>query len=64
MKLAVIEAFQACGLSKSELARRLGRGENEAGRILNPDHPTGLDALTAALAALGKKVIVSVRDAA
>lgn len=64
MKMAVIEAFQASGLSKSELARRLGKGENEARRILDPDYPTKLDALTAALGVLGKQVVVSVRDAA
>lgn len=64
MKLAVIEAFQAAGITKSELARRLGKGENEARRILNPDHATGLGLLSAALKALGKQVVVSVRDAA
>ncbi|TIQ79575.1 MAG: type II toxin-antitoxin system HicB family antitoxin, partial [Mesorhizobium sp.] len=31
-KLAVIEAFNESGISKSELARRLGRGETEARR--------------------------------
>jgi antitoxin HicB len=64
MKLAVIEAFQASGISKSELARRLGKGENEARRILNPDHPTGLGTLASALEALGKRVVVSIKDAA
>lgn len=64
MKLAVIEAFQAARITKTELARRLGKGENEARRILNPDHPTRLDALTAALEALGKRIVVSVKDAA
>lgn len=64
LKLAVIEAFRASGLSKSEMARRLGKGENEARRILDPDHPTKLPLLEAALATLGKEVVVSVRDAA
>jgi antitoxin HicB len=64
LKLAVVEAFNASGLSKSELARRLGKAEGEARRILDPDHPTKIQALEAALAALGKEIVVSVRDAA
>jgi antitoxin HicB len=64
LKLAVIEAFNASGLSKSELGRRLGKAEGEARRILDPDHPTKLQALGAALAILGKEIVVSVRDAA
>lgn len=64
LKLAVVEAFHASGLSKSELARRLGKAEGEARRILDPDHPTKVQALEAALAALGKEIVVSVRDAA
>ena len=64
LKLAVIEAFIAAGISKSELGRRLGKGETEARRILDPDHPTKLAALQAALRLLGKQVVVSVRDAA
>jgi antitoxin HicB len=64
LKLAVVEAFNESGLSKSELARRLGRVETEARRILDPDHPTKLPLLQEALAILGKDIIVSVRDAA
>jgi len=64
LKLAVVEAFRASGISKSELARRIGRSENEARRILDPDHATGLPLMKAALSALGKTVVVSVRDAA
>lgn len=64
LKLAVVEAFGASGLTKSELASRLGKGENEARRVLDPDHPTKLPVLEAALAVLGKEVVVSVRDAA
>ncbi len=64
LKLAVVETFNASGLSKRELARRLGKAETEARRILDPDHPTKLPLLQAALAALGKEIVVSVRDAA
>lgn len=64
LKLAVVEAFEASGLSKSELARRLGKIETEARRILDPDHATKLPLLQAALAVLGKDIVISIRDAA
>ena len=64
LKLAVIEAFLAAGISKSELARRLGATENAARRILDPDYPTKLPTLETALRLLGKQLIVSVKDAA
>jgi len=64
LKLAVIDAFRASGISKSELARRMGKPANEPHRILDPDHATKLPALREALAALGKEIVVSVRDAA
>lgn len=64
LKIAVVEAFRASGISKSEFARRLGKGETEARRILDPDHPTKLATLEAALRLLGKQVFVTVEDAA
>lgn len=64
LKLAVVEAFRAAGISKSEFARRLGKADTEAHRILDPDHPTKLASLEAALRLLGKQVVVSVKDAA
>lgn len=62
-KLAVLEAFAAAGISKSELARRLGKDEKEVRRILDPKHTTKLRALTAALRALGKRLVVGVTEA-
>jgi len=62
-KLAVLEAFAAAGISKSELARRVGKDEKEVRRILDPKHPTKLTALTAALRALGKRLVVGVIEA-
>ena len=62
-KLAVLESFVAAGISKSELARRLGKDEKEVRRILDPKHPTKLPALTAALRALGKRLVVGVMEA-
>jgi len=63
-KLAVLEAFAAARISKSELARRIGKGEKEIRRILDPKHPTKLPALTAALRALGKRLVIGVMEAA
>jgi antitoxin HicB len=59
-KLAVLESFAAAGISKSELARRIGKDEKEVRRILDPKHPTKLPALAAALRALGKQLVVGV----
>jgi antitoxin HicB len=57
-KIAVIQAFTASGISKVELARRLGVGENEARRILDPNHATKLDKLDLAARALGRRIAV------
>ena len=62
-KLAVLESFAAAGISKSEFARRIGKDEKEVRRILDPKHPTKLPALTAALRALGKRLVVGVTEA-
>ena len=62
-KLAVLEAFTAARISKSELARRIGKDEKEVRRILDPKHATKLPALTAALRAMGKRLVVGVMEA-
>jgi antitoxin HicB len=63
-KLAVLESFVETGISKSELARRLGKDEKEVRRILDPKHATKLPALTAALRAMGKRLVVGIAEAA
>jgi antitoxin HicB len=63
-KLAVLESFAAAGITKTELARRIGKDEKEVRRILDPRHPTKLPALTAALRALGKRLVVGVMEEA
>ncbi len=62
-KLAVLEAFKAASITKTELARRIGKNEKEVRRILDPKHATKLPALTAALRALGKRLVVGVTEA-
>jgi len=63
-KLAVLESFAAAGITKTELAHRLGKDEKEVRRILDPKHPTKLPALTAALRALGKRLVVGLIEEA
>jgi len=59
-KLALLEALQTSNISKSELARRLGKDEKEVRRILDPRHATKLGTLTSALRALGRTLVIGV----
>jgi antitoxin HicB len=63
-KLAVLEAFATAGIGKCELGRRMGKDEKEVRRILDPKHPTKLPAIVDALRALGKRLVISVEEAA
>jgi antitoxin HicB len=62
-KLALLEALRASGISKSEFARRIGKDEKEARRILDPLHATKLGTLSEALHALGKRMVIGVEEA-
>jgi len=62
-KLAVLERFRAAGISKTELARLLGKDEKEVRRILDPMHATKLPALAAALEAMGQRLVIGVEAA-
>jgi len=57
-KAALYLATRSAGVSNSELARRLGVGEAEVRRMLDPRHNTRLPRLEAGLAALGQRLIV------
>jgi antitoxin HicB len=59
-KLAVIEAARTADISKSEFARRIGKDEKEARRILDPRHATKLPTLAAALRKLGQQLVIAV----
>ena len=54
-KAALYEAWREAGITKKELAERMGRRETEARRLLDLMHPSGLDQLSEAAAALGKR---------
>jgi antitoxin HicB len=62
-KLAVIEAVRESGMSKSEFARRIGKDEKEARRILDPKQPTKLATLADALRKLGHRLVIGVEPA-
>ncbi len=59
-KLALIEAVRKTGISKSEFARRIGKDEKEARRILDPRHATKLSTLAAALRQFGQRLVIGV----
>lgn len=63
-KLAVLEAFREAGISKCDLARRIGRDEKEVRRILDPMHSTRIATLSEVLAALGHRIVISLDTAA
>ena len=63
MKLALYAAWRAAGLSKTELARRIGTSETEVRRMLDPEHRTKVEPMCAAMAALGKRATVTVEAA-
>ncbi len=63
-KLAIYEAMRGAGLTQIALADRLGCDPRQVRRLLDLDHRSRLDQLEAALAALGKRLVVEVQDAA
>lgn len=64
LKAALYLAVREAGVSKSELARRLGVHEKEARRLLDPRHASKAETLERALAAVGWRLAVEVRAAA
>jgi antitoxin HicB len=61
-KLALIEAFTLAKITRTEFAKRIGRDEREARRLLDPAHPSKLTSLSAALEIFGKRLVVGVED--
>ena len=63
-KLALYQAMRGAGLSNVALARRLKVTEAAVRRLLDLDHRSHIGQVEAALAQLGKRLLVEVRDAA
>ena len=57
-KLALRSAMQEQLLSNVALAQRLGVSEGVIRRLVNPDHASRLDGVVAALAAIGRGLII------
>lgn len=62
-KAALYIAIRESGLSKIELAARLGIDEKEVRRLLDPYYPSKVPRIESALEGLGKKLVVIMRDA-
>lgn len=63
-KLALYLAMREQRLRKTQLAKRLGVSETVVRRMLDPTHDTKPERIQAALAALGKRIVVVFEDAA
>ena len=57
-KAALYLALQEARMTKAVLAKRLGCDEKEVRRLLDPRHPSKLPRLEAALAVIGRRLIV------
>ena len=64
LKLQLVFALKAAGITRAELARRLGWNRESVDRLFRLDHRSRLEQLEAAFGALGRTVDVVVRSAA
>jgi len=58
-KLEAYRAMRAAGLSKRELAERLGWQPSQVTRLFDGHHASRLDLIETALAALGRRLVVT-----
>jgi antitoxin HicB len=63
-KVALWETMRAQRIGKAELARRLGVHMPQVDRILDLCHASKMEQVESALGALGKRLVVTVADAA
>jgi antitoxin HicB len=63
-KLALYLAMRNARMRNTELAKRLGVSETVVRRMLDPKHNTKAERIQAALALLGKRIVVRFEDAA
>ena len=63
-KAALYLAIREAGFTNSQLARKLGLDEKEIRRMLDPRHATRLSRIQTALDFLGKRLVVSLDNAA
>lgn len=63
-KAALYLAMREAGITNVQLARKLGCDEKEVRRMLDPRHPTKLPRIKEALDVFGKRLVLSVEEAA
>ena len=63
-KAALYLAMRDAGMTNTQLAQRLSCHEREVRRMLDPRHPTKLPRIQEALGALGKRLLLSMDEAA
>ena len=63
-KLALYRTVRRAGLTPQTLARRLNMAEQAARRLLDLDSSSRIETIEEALAVLGKRLVVEIRDAA
>lgn len=63
-KLSLYMAMRQASQSNVDLARRLRSRKSHVDRLLDPGHPSALDDIEAALKAVGKRLVLSLKDAA
>ena len=62
-KLALYEAMRTAAVTNTELGRRLGISEGAVRRLVDLDHRSHIGQVEAALAALGRRLVVDVNAA-
>jgi antitoxin HicB len=63
-KTGLYRAARAAGMSKAELGRRLGWHAPQIDRLFDLRHRSKIEQIDQALRAIGKRLVVSVQDAA
>lgn len=63
-KVRLCEAMKASGIKQVELAKRLKQTPQQVGRLFDLRHRSQIEQLDAAFRALGKKLVIDVKDAA
>ncbi len=63
-KVELYRIWRASGISKAELGRRVGIGPQQLARLFDLRHASRIEEIEKALRALGKALVISVRNAA
>ena len=59
IKVELYRAMRAAGVTKAELARRMGIAPQQAQRLFDINHGSRIDQLAAAFAALGRRLVIT-----